>query len=257
MDRLAYTALSGVLAQGYVRTQLAHELSNVSTPGFKKGGGATLEFREVIGEGFPTRYQPVNNMADGSVDLSPGAPLISTGNDMDIAMNYKTVMGVQAEDGSVAFTRRGDMRVTASGVVELGNGLVVLGDGGGPLTVPPGVRVTFGRDGGVYAANLDNREEQPQLVANLMLRDASQAGLVRRMDGLYELPTAKGAGGDFESGPSKIEIESGRLESSNVSPIEALVSLMEFNRSFETQIKVIKSVSELDSSGQDLMKLRA
>ena len=71
MDRLAYTALSGVLAQGYVRTQLAHELSNVSTPGFKKGGGATLEFREVIGEGFPTRYQPVNNMADGSVDLSP------------------------------------------------------------------------------------------------------------------------------------------------------------------------------------------
>ena len=90
-----------------------------------------------------------------------------------------------------------------------------------------------------------------------MLRDASEAGLVRRMDGLYELPTAKGAGGDFESGPNKIEIEAGRLESSNVSPIEALVSLMEFNRSFETQIKVIKSVSELDSSGQDLMKLRA
>ena len=94
MDRLAYTALSGVLAQGYVRTQLAHELSNVSTPGFKKGGGATLEFREVIGEGFPTRFQPVNNMADGSVDLSPGAPIISTGNNLDIAMNYKTVMGV-------------------------------------------------------------------------------------------------------------------------------------------------------------------
>ena len=141
--------------------------------------------------------------------------------------------------------------------MEVGNGLVVLGDDGGALTVPPGVRVTFGRDGGVYAANLENREEQPQLITNLMLRDASQAGLVRRMDGLYELPTAKGAGGDFESGPNKIEIESGRLESSNVSPIEALVSLMEFNRSFETQIKVIKSVSELDSSGQDLMKLRA
>ncbi len=47
------------------------------------------------------------------------------------------------------------------------------------------------------------------------------------------------------------------LEGSNVTPVEVLTTLIEFNRSFETQIKVIKQISDLTEGGVDLMGLRS
>ena len=257
MDKLAYTALAGILQHGQERTRLSHQMANVTTPGFKKSSGGTTTFQKVVGDGvFDTRYQPVAATKNPVVLISPG-PVMETGNPYDISMGGATVLGVQGADGNTAFTRRGDLRINAAGIVETGNGYPVLGDGGGPLVVPPGVRIYFAEDGGVFAANRDNREEQPARVGQLMLRDASNERLVRRFDGFLEPIGRNGNGGDFDSGPEKVVVVSESLEGSNVTPVEVLTSLMEFNRSFETQIKVIKQISDLTEGADDLMGLRS
>ena len=101
-------------------------------------------------------------------------------------MNNATVLGVQTDDGSVAFTRRGDVRATEIGLLELGNGRLVLDDGGNPITVPADTIISIGTDGTVYGRDNQNPQVPPAPIALLMLRDASATPLVRRFDGLYD-----------------------------------------------------------------------
>jgi flagellar basal-body rod protein FlgF len=61
-------------------------------------------------------------------------------------------------------------------------------------------------------------------------------------------------GGDIQSGPNIASVESGSLEGSNVSAVEVMVNLLDFYRSFETQMKVIKSSEEMDKDGSRLMR---
>ena len=86
------------------------------------------------------------------------------------------------------------------------------------------------------------------------MRDASGTALQRRLDGLFEEVGSNGAGGDFAPGPEIASLTTGALEGSNVSPVEVLVNLMDYYRSFETQIKLIKSAEELDQSGSQLIR---
>jgi flagellar basal-body rod protein FlgF len=86
------------------------------------------------------------------------------------------------------------------------------------------------------------------------MRDASATQLQRRRDGLFEEVGSNGAGGDIAPGPEPASLNSGSLEGSNVNPVEVLVSLMDYYRSFETQMKIIKSAEELDESGARIMQ---
>src|SRR3546814_9769647 len=58
------------------------------------------------------------------------------------------MMAVQVPDGTEAYTRRGDLRIGATGVLETGDGFPVIGEGG-PITVPPANKVEIGADGTV------------------------------------------------------------------------------------------------------------
>ncbi|GIR69859.1 MAG: hypothetical protein CM15mP74_11100 [Halieaceae bacterium] len=63
------------------------------------------------------------------------------------------LLGAQASNGQVAFTRRGDLLVDQSGLLETANGHIVLGEGGGPITVPVGVDLAITNDGTVTATD--------------------------------------------------------------------------------------------------------
>ena len=101
----------------------------------------------------------------------------------------------------MAFTRRGDLLVDQSGLLETANGHIVLGDGGGPISVPVGVELAITNDGTVTATDPVQPDAPPTIVGNLLLRDATGIRMVRRTDGLYEPLLQRGKGGDFEGGP--------------------------------------------------------
>lgn len=254
MDRLAYTALSATISSASQRVKLTNNLANLNTVGFKMVGDLQNSSQKVEGPGFPTRYQPVvaGNEDAGLVELKPGA-FINTGNDLDIVMLGQTVMGVQSgKDQTLGFTRRGDLHVTPSGLLETGDGNAVMGQSG-IVTVPLGQIITFGADGSIFARDPSAPESLQVKVGELMLRDASQARLQRRTDGLFEPAGSQVRGVDFATGPKDPGIQTGTLEASNVNPVEALVKMMDFSRSFEMQIKIIAEINSLDEAGGELI----
>jgi flagellar basal-body rod protein FlgF len=114
MDKLAFTALASINNQANMRAQITNSLANVSTVGFKDTFSLAEQSNQIKGEGMNTRVLP--GMAKQEViNLSPGA-LNMTGNVMDVAMNDKTVLGIQADNGEVGFTRRGDYECQRRGL---------------------------------------------------------------------------------------------------------------------------------------------
>jgi flagellar basal-body rod protein FlgF len=256
MDKLVFTALSGAKTGTVQRTMLTNDLANISTVGFKRASFQRAIPTQLDGPGFPVRFQPlVENRAD-LVNLAPGTRM-ETGNPLDVAFNGQTVLGVLGEQGEIAFTRRGDLRISELGFLETSNGHLVASEAGGPVTVPAGGGVNITPDGTVFfnptAADAAGGAP-PVLVGQILLRDASGTTLQRRLDGLFEEVGVNGAGGDIAPGPEAASLSSGALEGSNVNPVEVLVSLMDYYRSFETQMKIIKSAEELDQTGSRLLQ---
>jgi len=252
MDKLAFTALASINNQSHQRAQITNSLANVSTVGFKDSFSLAEQSSQVKGEGFNTRVLP--GMAQQEViNLSPGA-INMTGNIMDVALNDKTVLGIQASDGEIGFTRRGDLRVSATGLIENAAGQLILGERG-PISVPPGQLVSISPDGTVLGKSPSQPGVAPLSLGQLMLRDASETPLMRRSDGLFQPLDAEFHGRDFITGPNPVSLEPGALEGSNVNPVEAMVRMMDISRAFESKIKTISEIKSVDESGASMMRL--
>ncbi len=256
MDRLIFTSLSQATSGSVQRIQITNDLANVSTVGFKRALMSRSIPAKLEGPGFGTRYQPIVATQNDIINLSEGNH-IQTDNPMDVAFNGQTVLGVFSDDGSLAFTRRGDLRVSQDGFIETSNGYLVSDENGAPITVPAGGTVNITADGTVFFNTTEAAAGvvAPQPIGQLLMRDASGTLLQRRTDGLFEEVGSNGQGGDFATGPEVPSLSSGVLEGSNVQPVEVLVELMDYYRSFETQIKVITSVEEIDQDANRLMRV--
>ncbi len=253
MDRLAFNAMASINEERLVRQQLTNDLANVSTVGFKKTYEATLQPQQAVGKGFDSRLQPLIFTTD-RVMLDNG-PLMVTGRDLDVALSNKTVLGVTGSDGTLAFSRRGDFKVNANGVLETGSGYLVRGQDGNPVTVPPGAKITFGSDGTIFAADPQQAGVQvQQVVGQLLLRDASATPLIKRNDGLF-MVDEKPAGTDFATGPEPVNLTPQALEGSSVNPMAAMVKLIDQSRSFEQQVRIIKEAKSNDEAGASMMKV--
>jgi flagellar basal-body rod protein FlgF len=125
MDRLIYTAYSGMSTSMTKQRMIANNMANSQTVGFRAEMLTTTPMT-LKGPSLEARA-----MTDGEVygaDMKQGA-IIATNNPLDIAMNGKTMLTVQADDGSEAYTRRGDLSVDATGLLVNGDGRPVIGDG--------------------------------------------------------------------------------------------------------------------------------
>jgi flagellar basal-body rod protein FlgF len=184
--------------------------------------------------------------------MRPGV-IIKTGRDLDIAMDDQAVMGVTAPNGELAFTRRGDLKLNGSGALEMGTGALVRGQGGGPITIPPGFFVRISKDGSVFATNpAQAGVAAPVLIDRILLRDASQVNLERREDSLYRVVGKPNE--DIPVTGKLVSLTPETLEGSNVNAMEVMVKLMDQSRSFEMQVNVIKQSKDVDESGGSMMR---
>lgn len=255
MDHMAYTAASAMTLQRIERQIATNELANVSTTGFKRSYQVARDVLKAEGPGFDSRFKPTTSIYD-VIDFTPGGRVV-TGRDLDVAMNDLTVLGVEAPNGDLAFTRRGDLRVTSEGILETGSGHAVLGQAG-PITVPQGFALNFTVDGSLFARDPNDPQADPVLVGELLLRDATDTRLARRPDGLFSpLPGEGEAPGGLEIPLTDrpLSISSGVLEASNVSSVGAMVDLLEMSRMFEMQIKLISQASSLDERGSSMLRM--
>ena len=234
MDRLAYVAMTGAKQTEVAMAITANNLANVSTTGFRADLHAFTR-EPVEGTGFATRTNAVVESA--GIDLRPGATQ-STGRDLDVVLNNGGYLAVQAPDGTEAYTRAGNLRVASGGILTTASGLPVLGEGG-PVAIPPSETLLIGTDGTVTVRPLGQGPEALALVDRLRLVRPEPQNLVKGPDGLLRQVDGAEAPPD-----ATVTLQSGALESSNVNVAEALVSMIELSRQFESQINIIKNAQD-------------
>lgn len=245
MDRLVYTAYSGLRGRMAAQSAIANNMANVSTPGFR-ADRFNFEQLALKGGGFEARALTSEEVVDA--DRRAGAK-ISTSRDLDIAVDGDDWIAVQAGDGEEAYTRRGDLTIAPSGVLQTGDGLPVIGNNG-PITLPPAEKVTIGNDGTVMIVPPGGQADNPQVVDRIKLADPKGSETVKGMDNLLRVK-----GGGVLPANLDGKVQSGALEQSNVNMTETLVWMIENQRSYEVQAKLLSSAKDMDDGGASLMRL--
>jgi flagellar basal-body rod protein FlgF len=220
-----------------------HNIANSSTTGFRADGVAFTS-APIYGPGYATRVNAV--AGDSGTDFSGGV-LMSTGRSLDVAVNGKGFIAVRGADGREAYTRAGDLQVTATGAVISATGFPVLSESG-PLTVPPSTQVTIGNDGTVSVVPLGLSAAAQSQVDRIKLVNPSTKDLQKGPDGLLRMKSGAKAKTD-----ETVTLASGELESSNVNAAQSLVNMIELQRLYELQIKSISSADQNEQSAQRLM----
>ena len=245
MDRMLYMAMNGAQQNMLAQAVNTNNLANVSTTGFR----ADLEqFRSMpmFGPGHASR---VYAMAEKpGADFTSG-PINTTGRDLDIAVQGKGWIAVQANDGTEAYTRAGNLQISPSGLLTNHQGLPVIGDGG-PITVPPAAKMHFSQDGSLAVVPIGEEEGAPQIVARVKLVNPENEQLVKGTDGLMRLRD----GGEADADAS-IKLVTGSLEGSNVNVADALANMIDLSRQFEMQVKMMKTAERNADQTMQLMRL--
>ncbi len=245
MDHLIYTAYSGLTGSMVSQQVIASNMANAQTIGFR---AEMLNHQPTTLKGPSIEARAMTQGEVRGANMKQGA-LIETGNPLDVALTGRTMLAVQSADGEEAYTRRGDLSVDASGVLSNGDGRPVVGDAG-PVTVPPGARVTIAPDGTVLAANAENPDQPPQVVAKLKLVSTAGSNIEKGLDGLFRV-----VGGGALPVDEEAKLQPGSLEQSNVDPTRVLVEMVEAQRLFDMRTKLIATARELDEGGAGLMRL--
>jgi flagellar basal-body rod protein FlgF len=256
MDRLIYTALSAMNSALDRQRATANNLANATTPGFRKEVFAVLP--ATLRADPDGSWIEARAMARGNVrgaDMA-GGKVNATGQPLDIAVEGRALIAFQAPTGGEVYSRRGDLRVGATGLLENGEGLPVLGEGGTPISVPPGLTLSIAGDGSVLARDPAAPGNQPpDTVDRIKLVSPEGSQLVKGIDSFLKVPEANGLPGVLPPDPTA-KVIPGALEASNVDTAEVLVGMIDAQRAFEQRAKIIRTAGELDEASSRLMALR-
>jgi flagellar basal-body rod protein FlgF len=248
MDRLVYTALSGLRSQMAAQATIANNIANASTTGYRAD---RVSFDRMVlqgGSGFDTRQLAAEEVKD--FDRRAGA-IVQTARPLDVAVTTDSWIAVQAVDGSEAYTRRGDLSVAPSGVLETGDGFPVMGSGG-PITVPPHQSIAVAADGTVSIVPQGGDPTQPQVIDRIKLASAEGSQTAKGLDNLLHVKGGGALPADLEA-----KVQAGALEQSNVNLTQALVDMIENQRSYEVQANLLKEAKTMDESAASLMRMPA
>jgi flagellar basal-body rod protein FlgF len=246
MDSSMYAACTALMARTDALDTIANNLANSSTSGFR---GRSVSFSSVLaGSGHHLNSalnQATNSygtLSSSRLDLQPGV-LEPTGNDLDVGLDGGPgFLAVQTAHGT-AYTRSGNMRLSAEGELVTATGDPVLGDSG-PITIPRGATVSFGSDGTISANGA--------IVGKLKLVQFSPTADPQSMGGSYYTAPAK----DVIDSPTT-QVHQGMLEGSNVNPIAGVVELINAQRSAEGMRHALSMIdSEIDkTASQELSRV--
>lgn len=245
MDRLLFIAMNGAKETMTAQAINTNNLANVSTTGFRADFQSSLS-QQVYGPGYASRVYA--SVEGEGVDFTQGN-IISTGRDLDTAINGEGWFAVQAADGSEAYTRAGDLKIDSLGRLTNGAGNTVLGNGG-PISVPQHAKLEIGSDGTISIQPLGQPINTLAVIDRIKMVNPSTDQLDKGDDGLMRLKSGGPAVAD-----AGVRVVSGSLESSNVNAVSALVRMIELARQYETHIKVMHTAEQNDSASAAILRM--
>jgi flagellar basal-body rod protein FlgF len=248
VDRLVYLAMSGAKSMMDRQAQVAHNLANASTAGYR---AETAAFRAlpVLGQGAKTRAFVAESST--GTDFSLG-PMRATGRAFDVAVDGKGFLAVRGPDGREAYTRDGSLQLGPGGLLQTRNGLNVLTDAGGTIAIPADNTISIGRDGTVTAIPLVGVPNTSTVIGRIKLVNPDEKTLSRGADGLFRTATGRPAAAD-----ARVYLASGMLEGSNVNAVESIVSIISLSRQFDTQVRLMQAADQNARGLSPLLNLNA
>jgi flagellar basal-body rod protein FlgG len=253
MIRALYTAASGMNAQQLNIDNIAHNLANVNTAGFKK---SRVEFEDLVYQQIKAAGSPTSSSAESPIGLEAGlgtrqvatardfstGNFRSTANPLDLAIQGRGFLQVTMPDGRVGYTRAGSLQLNSQGGLVTNDGYAIEPQ----ITIPPNATsVTISKEGIVSVA-LPGQSAAQQVGTLELATFQNPAGLAGAGSNLYTTTTASGEPTTGVPGSDGIgTLAQGFLEESNVSVVEEMVNMILGQRAYEANSKVVKAADEM------------
>ena len=261
MHSSLWVSKSGLTAQDTKLKTISNNLANVSTTGFKRDRAVFQDLLYQVNR-QPGGQSSQNTELPSGLQLGTGVRMVATqkeftvGNieitdqNADMAINGRGFFQILMPDGSIAYTRDGQFQMDSTGTMVTSEGFPLEP----AITVPQGFsNITVGTDGIVTAT--DAQTGTSTQIGNIQLADfINPAGLEALGSNLFRETIASGAPAQGEPGLNGMgPIIHGALEGSNVNVVEEMVNMIETQRAYEMNSKVISTVDQmLQFVGQQL-----
>src|SRR5574344_1004965 len=247
---------TGLDAQQTNISVASNNLANASTGGFKKGRAI---FEDLL---YQNVHQPggrssADTTLPSGLMLGAGTKVVATqksftqgdvqttDNALDVMIDGRGFFEVQMPDGTTSYTRNGQFALNSEGsIVTCGGGYPILPE----IQVPEGAKsISVSGDGQVSVTLTGDAE--PQVVGQLTVTDCvNPAGLQPVGENLYLETAASGTPMQGVAGADGLgTIKQGVLETSNVNVTEELVNLIQAQRVYEMNSKVLSTGDEMMS----------
>ena len=248
-----HVARTGLEAQDTRMRVIANNLANISTTGYKRDRAnfQTLAYQDarIAGQqsSNETAYAIGLNLGtgvgvQGTTSITTQGTLNPTGNALDLALDGDGYFQVQMPGGRLGYTRAGNFTRAADGTIVTAQGYPVQP----AITVPEGATaITIANDGTVSVTT--SASAAPTEIGQITIASfANPAGLQALGDNFLSETAASGAAQIGPAGDgTRGAIRQSMLEGSNVNVVEELVDMIECQRAYEINSKMISSVDEM------------
>jgi len=253
MIRALYTAASGMNAQQQNIDNVAHNLANVNTAGFKK---SRVEFEDLVYDQTKVPGAPTSITGEAPIGLETGlgvravatardfarGNLKSTNSPLDMAIEGDGFFQIQLPSGDIGYTRSGEFHLNGDGAIVTADGYQLEPQ----ISIPANATsISISKDGIVSAAIPG--QSAPQQVGTIQLASFQNPAGLRATGGNMFLSTT--ASGEPQVGApgedSRGNLAQGFVEDSNVSVVEEMVNMILGQRAYEANSKIIKAADEM------------
>jgi len=252
MLRALRTAATGMIAQQTGVDNIANNLANANTTGFKR---TTVVFHDLL-------YQTIQGASSGeaqgarpaSLQIGHGATAVATvrnftqgglsqtDNPFDVAINGDGFLQVQRPDGTIAYTRDGTLTRDAEGNMVTQSGLAIEPN----LSIPAdAVEIHISQDG-LVGVRMQGEPDLIQVGQLELARFSNPGGLMPIGDNLFEQSEASGEPTVGTPGQDGLGLlNQGFLEGANVDVVSEMVNLIAAQRAYEINSKMVTTSEEM------------
>ena len=251
-----YTASTGMVNEQRRVDILSNNLANSSTTGYKKEGSTSEAFKDVLAykikdssEAYIPRKLGSMNMGvkigEVYTDYSQGS-VHETGNTFDLALSGKGFFAVEFTnkngETSIKYTRDGNFTNNANNELVNKNGDYLLDTDGNHICIDPNATINVDRTGTI--------RQNDVVLKTIGVIDFEDYDYLEKYGENYYTPL-EGA----TQTASTASVYSGYLESSNVQVVQEMVDLINFQRAYESNQKMIQAFDETLGTAVELGKL--